>query len=44
MQFTGHLVSEQRPRAVPTKVRPDREFRAEIEKLCGAEAIEVLAN
>jgi DNA polymerase III subunit alpha len=29
---------------VPTKVRPDREFRAEIEKLCGAEAIEVLAN
>jgi DNA polymerase-3 subunit alpha len=29
---------------VPTKVRPDREFRAEIEKLCGSEAIEVLAN
>jgi DNA polymerase-3 subunit alpha len=29
---------------VPVKVRPDREFRAEIEKLCGAEAIEVLAN
>jgi len=29
---------------VPTKVRPDREFRAEIERLCGAEAIEVLAN
>ena len=29
---------------VPAKVRPDREFRAEIEKLCGAEAIEVLAN
>jgi len=29
---------------VPTKVRPDREFRSEIEKLCGAEAIEVLAN
>jgi DNA polymerase-3 subunit alpha len=29
---------------VPSKVRPDREFRAEIEKLCGSEAIEVLAN
>jgi DNA polymerase-3 subunit alpha len=29
---------------VSTKVRPDREFRAEIEKLCGPEAIEVLAN
>jgi len=29
---------------VPAKVRPDREFRAEIEKLCGSEAIEVLAN
>ena len=29
---------------VPAKVRPDREFRAEIERLCGAEAIEVLAN
>jgi DNA polymerase-3 subunit alpha len=29
---------------VPTKVRPDREFRAEIERLCGSEAIEVLAN
>jgi DNA polymerase III subunit alpha len=29
---------------VPAKVRPDREFRAEIEKLCGTEAIEVLAN
>ncbi|HKW97403.1 MAG TPA: DNA polymerase III subunit alpha [Bryobacteraceae bacterium] len=29
---------------VPAKVRPDREFCAEIEKLCGAEAIEVLAN
>ena len=29
---------------VPAKVRPDREFRAEIEKICGAEAIEVLAN
>ena len=29
---------------VPTKVRPDREFRSEIERLCGSEAIEVLAN
>jgi DNA polymerase-3 subunit alpha len=29
---------------IPSKVRPDREFRAEIEKLCGSEAIEVLAN
>jgi DNA polymerase-3 subunit alpha len=29
---------------VPVKVRPDREFRAEIERLCGSEAIEVLAN
>ena len=29
---------------VPVRVRPDREFRAEIEKLCGSEAIEVLAN
>jgi DNA polymerase-3 subunit alpha len=29
---------------VQAKVRPDREFRAEIERLCGGEAIEVLAN
>ncbi|HUJ20720.1 MAG TPA: DNA polymerase III subunit alpha [Bryobacteraceae bacterium] len=29
---------------VPAKVRPDREFRAEIERLCGTDAIEVLAN
>ena len=29
---------------VPVTVRPDREFRAEVERLCGAEAIEVLAN
>jgi DNA polymerase III subunit alpha len=29
---------------VQTKVRPDREFRAEIERLCGGEAIEVLAS
>ncbi|HEX4164835.1 MAG TPA: DNA polymerase III subunit alpha [Bryobacteraceae bacterium] len=26
------------------KVRPDREFRAEIEKICGPECMEVLAN
>jgi len=29
---------------VATKVRPDREFRAELEKICGPEALEVLAN
>ena len=29
---------------VTTKVRPDREFRAEIEKICGPECIEVLAS
>jgi DNA polymerase-3 subunit alpha len=29
---------------VATKVRPDREFRAELEKICGPEAIEVLAS
>ncbi len=27
-----------------TKVRPDREFRAEVEKICGPEAMEVLAS
>ncbi len=27
-----------------TKVRPDREFRAELEKICGPESIEVLAS
>ncbi|MBV8864948.1 MAG: DNA polymerase III subunit alpha [Acidobacteriaceae bacterium] len=27
-----------------TKVRPDREFRAEVEKICGPEAMEVLAT
>ncbi|MDQ2712728.1 MAG: DNA polymerase III subunit alpha [Acidobacteriota bacterium] len=27
-----------------TKVRPDREFRAEIEKICGPESMEVLAS
>jgi DNA polymerase-3 subunit alpha len=29
---------------VATKVRPDREFRAELEKICGPEAMEVLAS
>ncbi len=29
---------------VSTKVRPDREFRAEVEKICGPEALEVLAS
>lgn len=29
---------------VATKVRPDREFRAELEKICGPEALEVLAS
>ncbi len=29
---------------VTTRVRPDREFRAEIEKICGPEAMEVLAS
>ena len=29
---------------VQAKVRPDREFCAEVERLCGAQAIEVLAN
>jgi DNA polymerase III subunit alpha len=29
---------------VSTKVRPDREFRAELEKICGPESLEVLAN
>jgi DNA polymerase-3 subunit alpha len=28
---------------VPVKVRPDREFRAEVERICGADAIEKLA-
>ncbi|MBV9183755.1 MAG: DNA polymerase III subunit alpha, partial [Acidobacteria bacterium] len=27
-----------------SKVRPDREFQAEIEKICGPECIEILAN
>jgi DNA polymerase-3 subunit alpha len=29
---------------VETKVRPDREFKAELEKICGPECMEVLAN
>jgi DNA polymerase-3 subunit alpha len=29
---------------VPAKVRPDKEFRAHIEKICGADAIEELAG
>jgi DNA polymerase-3 subunit alpha len=29
---------------VPVKVRPDREFREALEKICGADALEVLAS
>ena len=29
---------------VDTKVRPDKEFKAELEKICGPECMEVLAN
>ena len=29
---------------VSTKVRADREFRAEIEKICGPESLEILAG
>ena len=29
---------------ITAKVRPDKEFRAEIERLCGPDALEVLAN
>jgi DNA polymerase-3 subunit alpha len=29
---------------VPAKVRPDREFKQALEKICGPDAIEVLAN
>jgi DNA polymerase-3 subunit alpha len=29
---------------VTSKVRPDREFRAELEKICGPEALEILAS
>ena len=29
---------------VPQKVRPDREFRAEIQRICGGDAMETLAS
>jgi DNA polymerase-3 subunit alpha len=29
---------------VSTKVRPDREFRSELEKICGPESMEILAS
>jgi len=29
---------------VTVKVRPDKEFCAEVSRLCGSEAMEVLAN
>jgi DNA polymerase-3 subunit alpha len=29
---------------VPAKVRPDKEFRAAIDEICGAETLEVLGN
>ncbi|MDQ6759508.1 MAG: DNA polymerase III subunit alpha, partial [Acidobacteriota bacterium] len=29
---------------VTTKVRPDKEFRAEVERICGPESVEVLAT
>jgi hypothetical protein len=29
---------------VTTKVRPDREFQAEIEKICGPESMQILAS
>jgi DNA polymerase-3 subunit alpha len=29
---------------IDSKIRPDREFRAEIERICGPDTIEVLAN
>jgi DNA polymerase-3 subunit alpha len=29
---------------VPAKVRPDKEFRAELGRICGADSMEVLAN
>src|SRR5690606_26033027 len=29
---------------VPAKVRPDKQFRAELERICGSEALEILAN
>jgi DNA polymerase-3 subunit alpha len=29
---------------IPTKVRPDKEFKAELERLCGPDSLEILAN
>jgi DNA polymerase-3 subunit alpha len=29
---------------VPARVRPDKEFKAEIERICGPEALEILAT
>jgi hypothetical protein len=29
---------------VTAKIRPDKEFKAEVERICGAEAMEVLAS
>ena len=29
---------------ITAKVRPDKEFRAEVERICGPEVLEVLAN
>jgi hypothetical protein len=29
---------------VTTRVRPDKEFKAEVERICGPEALEVLAS
>jgi DNA polymerase-3 subunit alpha len=29
---------------IEAKVRPDKEFRAELARICGAEAMEVVAN
>ena len=29
---------------VPVKVRPDKEFCAEVERICGPEALEVVAS
>jgi len=29
---------------VPAKVRPDREFKAALEKICGPDCVEVLAG
>jgi DNA polymerase-3 subunit alpha len=29
---------------IPAKVRPDKEFKAELERLCGPDALEILAN